>query len=123
MSKTPAIVWGNLKFLIVCVQFPERACGAVPGQLLTLFVFSTPGMKHFIVYYIMFCCIDESLVAVLFNFISLFMSWLGNMWGWARSKVDLWFWFLFFGAGRMMLCIVGNCNFFSPNPSKQKKQE
>lgn len=59
LSESPAIVWGNLKFLIVCVQFPEKACGAVPGQLLTLFVFSTPGMKHFIVYYIMFCFIDK----------------------------------------------------------------
>lgn len=59
LCKSPSIIWGNLKFLIVCVQFPERACGAVPGQLLTLFVFSTPGMKHFIVYYIIFCFIDE----------------------------------------------------------------
>lgn len=36
----------------------------------------------------------QSLVAVLFSFLSLFMSWLGDVWGWARSKVD--FFLLFF---------------------------
>lgn len=36
----------------------------------------------------------QSLEAVLFSFVSFFMSWLGDMRGWARSEVD--FLLLFF---------------------------
>lgn len=87
LSKSPSIIWGNLKFLIVCVQFPERACGAVPGQLLTLFVFSTPGMKHFIVYYIIFCLLIKSSSSAfqvsfpLYVMIGKYVG-LGKIWSW-----------------------------------------
>lgn len=112
LSKSPAIVWGNLKFLIVCVQFPERACGAVPGQLLTLFVFSTPGMKHFIVYYIMFCFIDKAQQ----QYFSAFFPSLCHGWGicGAGQGPKLIFGFVFYllGAGRVVVCIVGKLQFF-----------
>jgi len=55
------------------------------------------------------------------------MSWLGDIRGWAGSNIDFCCRFLYLGAGRVVVCIMGKLQFFFQIPvtniREQKKKK